>query len=360
MNKTFYTIFGFGILLLGIIGFLLYKYWLISVAVVGGFLVYLIIDQILEVLERKKIRGLAAYLLMGLFFTIAVLAGILFIAIPLFEQLQSLAGQLPELLGQVNQQVVKMQENLPFVLPLSTAVKEKAVSTLTTLLSHSGSILASIFTISLMAVTLLASRKTLKQTVMEKIPNDYFEVIVSVGHNIVYSIQKFVVAKSLETIIITAIYGLGFWAIGLPLPMLLAIMGGLLNLIPYLGPLLTIVPVALIALIEGNYVLLGLAVLVIVIARVIDDAVLQTYLIGHFVDVHPFMVVLITLAGGEIMGVIGLVIAIPLYVISKTVILGLYEYLRAVQRHEIYLREEERQNKHNAREEERNIHSQVF
>jgi len=360
MNKSFYTIFGSGILLLGVIGFLLYKYWLISVAVIGGFLVYLIIDKILEILERKKINGVLAYLLIGLFFSITVLAGILFIAIPLIGQLEALTGQLPDLLSDVNQMILNLQKNLPFVLPLSEAVKEKAVSSLKLLLSHSGSMLASIFTVSLMAITLLASRKTLKQRVLEKIPNDYFEVIVSVGHNIVSSIQKFVFAKSLETIIITAIYGFGFWAIGLPLPLLLAIVGGMLNLIPYLGPLLTVVPVILIALIQDNYALLGLGVLIVLIARVIDDAILQTYLIGHFVDVHPFMVVLITLVGGELMGVIGLVIAIPLYVISKTVILGLYEYLRAVQRHEVYLKEEERQNKHNSREEEHNVHSQVF
>ncbi len=352
--------FGLGILLLAVLGYLLYEYWMISATVVGGFLVYLIVDKLLDVLERRKITGALAYLLLGLGFSIIALSAVLFVVIPLAGQVNSLLGELPELLEQVNLHLLKLQETMPFIAPFYETAKERLVSSLSTLISNTGSILTIFFTISLMAVTLLASRRNLKKSIVENIPNDYFEVAVSVGHRIVDSIQKYVVAKSLETIIITFIYGIGFWAIGMPLAMLLALVGGLLNLIPYLGPLLTVVPVALIALSQENYVLLGLAVLVILIARIIDDAVLQTYLIGHFVNVHPFMVVLITLAGGEIMGAVGLVIAIPVYVISKTIVVGLYEYLRAVQRHEIFLREEERQNEHNASEQQHDIHSQIF
>ena len=237
---------------------------------------------------------------------------------------------------------------MPFVIPFFETVKVKLVASLEKIVAHSGSLFAAIFTIVLMAVTLLASRKNLKHNVISTIPNDYFEVAVSVGHNIVSSIQKYVFAKTIESVIITIIYAIGFWFAGVPAALLLAIIGGLMNLIPYLGPLLTIAPVALIALLQGNYVMLGFGALVVLIARIIDDAVLQTYLIGHFVDVHPFMVVLITLVGGEIMGVIGLVIAIPVYVISKIIILGLYESLRAVQRHEIILREEKNHKRANA------------
>jgi predicted PurR-regulated permease PerM len=341
MNKHFNFLFGIGVLLLGIVGYLLYEFWLISTTVVGGFLVYLIVDKLLDILERKKITGIWAYSFLTLSFAVIALAGVLFVIIPTFSQLHSLAGDLPHLTEQINQQITDLSETMPFVTPLYETVKEKLTASLAKFIAHSGSLLASLFTIVLMSVTLLASRKNLRKSIIDNIPNDYFEVAVSVGHSIVDSIQKYVFAKSLETIIITIIYAIGFWAIGLPMALLIALIGGLMNLIPYLGPLLTIAPVALIALLQGNYVLLGFGVLVVLIARIIDDALLQTYLIGHFVDVHPFMVVLITLVGGEIMGVLGLVIAIPVYVISKTVILGLYEYLRSVQRHEIILREEE-------------------
>ena len=87
MNKN--LILGLGILLLGIVGFLLYHFWLISTTVVGGFIVYLIIDRILDILERHKIKGFSAISLLTLAFSIVTLSVVLFVAIPLVGQLHT-------------------------------------------------------------------------------------------------------------------------------------------------------------------------------------------------------------------------------------------------------------------------------
>jgi predicted PurR-regulated permease PerM len=80
--------------------------------------------------------------------------------------------------------------------------------------------------------------------------------------------------------------------------------------------------------------------IVIFIAQVIDNAILQTVLISKFVNIHPLMVVLITLIAGEVAGVIGMVVAIPVYVVAKIAIGGIYEYLKSVERHERILKME--------------------
>ncbi len=350
MKKSFYLTFGIGIALLAIIGFLLYQFSVITISIVGGFLLYLLIDQMMEVLERNHVTGAFAYFCIFLFFAIVILAIVTFVALPLVDQVQSFAGQLPQFLNGIHEHIAGLQEHFPFVTQIYDSFKEKGLAAATDFVSHVGAIVTSIVTMFLMSIILVASRGTLRQSMVEKIPNDYFEVSVSIAHRIVSHIKQYVAAKAVETVIMTILYFIGFWAIGLPAPMLFAIIGGILNLIPYIGVIFTAIPVGIAALISGSYTLLGLSLLVLLVARAIDDFVLQTFLIGHFVDVHPFLVVLITVIGGELMGVIGLVIAIPFYVISRIVVIGLYDYLRTVQRHEMYLHEEEGHNKHHAAE----------
>lgn len=360
MKKPFYTTFGLGILALVLVGFLLYKFWLITVSLIGGFLLYLLIDSFMEKLERKGVTGLAAYGVLALCLSVTVLVFALFVAIPLGEQAHSFASQLPQFIDELNQKLESLQENFPFVMTVYESVKGRLFSSLTEILSHTGSVLTSIFAMLLMSIILLASRRTLRQSLIEKIPNDYFEVVVSIAHRIVGHIKQYVAAKSVETVIMTLIYFVGFWTIGLPMPLLLAMAGGLLNLIPYIGVIFTAIPIGIAALLTGGYTQVGLAMLVLLVARMIDDFVLQTYLVGHFVDVHPFTVVLITLIGGEAMGVIGLVVAIPVFVISRIVILGLYEYLRSVQRHEIFLQEEEHENKNHAGKQQHQVNADIL
>lgn len=356
MKKSFALTFGLGILALALAGVLLYTFWLITLNLVGGFLLYVLLDKCMDKLERKGITGIPAYAILGLFFAAAALSCVLFVVIPLGEQLRAFAGQLPKITHYLD----ALETSAPFLLTALDELKEHIVASLTRFFSHATSIVTSAATIFLMAVILLASRRTLWQTIVERVPNDYFEVFVGIAHRIASHIQNYMAAKSLETVIMVVLHAIGFWIIGFPLPLLFALMAGLLNLIPYIGVLFTAIPVGLVALTAGGYPLLGLAMLVLLVARLVDDFLLQTWLVSHFVDIHPFTTVVVILVAEAFMGVIGMVVAIPAYVIAKIIITGLYEYLRSVQRHESILQEEEEhKKKHDAREHQHQVQSDV-
>lgn len=356
MKKPFGLTFGLGILGLILAGVLLYKFWIITLNLIGGFLLYVLLDKCIDKLERKGIKGILAYTILGLFFSAAVLSSVLFVAIPLGEQLHAFAGQLPR----ITQHLDALETSMPFLLTALDELKENIVRSLTRFFSHATSLVTSAATILLMAIILLASRRTLWQTIVERVPNDYFEVFVSIAHRIAHHVQNYMAAKSLETAIMIIIHAAGFWIIGFPLPLLFALMAGFLNLIPYIGVLFTAIPVGLVALTTDGYQLLGLAMLVLLVARLVDDFLLQTWLVSHFVDIHPFTTVVVILVAEAFMGIIGMVIAIPAYVIAKIIITGLYEYLRSVQRHESILQEEEEhKKKHDAGEHQHQVQSHI-
>jgi predicted PurR-regulated permease PerM len=331
---------GLSILALVLVGFLIFKYWLITANIVGGFLLYFMIDKFLDWLERKGIRGAAAYTVLALVCGTILTAFVLFVSIPVVEQTDALIKQLPELQEKVNVQVMEFSDTFPFLLKAQETIKARVVETSAKILSVSGDIVTSLITIFLIAVILLASRQTLHQEFTEYIPNEYFEVVVGLSHKIIDHVESYSVAKILETVAMVILHAIGFWAIGLPQPLLFGILAGVLNIIPYLGPLFAAGPIGLAAFLAGGFPLFGLSMMVIFIAQVIDNAILQTVLISKFVNIHPLMVVLITLIAGEVAGVIGMVVAIPVYVVAKIAIGGIYEYLKSVERHERILKME--------------------
>ncbi len=347
MNKFAIT-FGISIGILAVFGFLLFKFWLIAANIAGGFLLYFMIDTFLDFLERKGIRGLPAYFVLALVSATILTSFILFVSIPLVEETKALIVQLPELTEQVNQKVTEFSGTFPFILKAQETAKQRIASTAQSILLVSKDVVTSILTMLLIAAILLASRGTLHKTFTEKIPNDYFEVSVGLTHRIVEHVKSFAVAKIVETVIVAIFYFIGFWAIGMPHALLLSILGGILNIVPYIGPLITIAPVGIAAWLAGGYPLLGLALVVIAVAQLIDNTILQTWLISKFVDIHPLVVVIVTILAAEVAGVVGMVVAIPVYAIAKIIIGGVYDYLRSVQRHEKILREEERYHQHNA------------
>ena len=341
MNK-FNTILGIGILTIVIFGFLLFKFWFIALNIIGGFLLYFLLDAILEFFERRGIHGAAAYLILLIISTAALIAFVLFISIPLVEQTKTLVLQLPQLSEDFKVKIAELTAEFPALESTQATIKEKTLELGKKALSISGNIIESVLTIILIALILLTSRSTLRQQFTEQIPNDYFEITVGMTQRIIEHIKNYTVAKAAETAIMVFLHALGFWLTGMPHALLFGVVAGILNIIPYLGPLISAVPIGIGAYLYGGYPLVGLSMLVIVIAQLIDNTILQTWLISKFVDVHPVIVIIITLIAAELGGVVGMIIAIPAYVVAKIIVQGFYTYVKSVQRHELILRQEER------------------
>ncbi len=359
MNK-YATTLGISITVLVIFALLLFKFWIVAANIAGGFLLYFLIDSFLDFLERKGIRGFFAYAVLALVSTIVITSFILFVSIPLVEQTKELIIQLPELSEQINQKVMEFSEAFPFLVDAQEAAKQKLITAGKGFFSASKEVVTSILTIVFIALILLASRDTLYQNFTQHMPNDYFEVTVGLTHRIVENVKNFTVAKIIETIIVAILYFIGFWAIGLPHALLMSILGGILNIIPYVGPLITVAPVGIAAILAGGYPLLILAIIVISAVQLIDNTLLQTWLISKFVDIHPLVVVIVTILGEALAGIAGMIIAIPVYAVTKIVISGVYDYLKSVQRHEKILRDEERYQQYNTGKNKHKIKTHVF
>ncbi|MBS3147285.1 AI-2E family transporter [Candidatus Woesearchaeota archaeon] len=339
MNLSFIAKFSLGLLLLAGFGAFLYKFSIFTLTLLGGIILYFIIDQLLEYLTSKRLATWQSYTVIFLVMHIALVGFLLYVSLPLFTQLQALAKQFPSMLAQFQTYLGQFGE----VLPAETILSELNgvfSSTIQSFFGASGALITALITIPIITTTLLLTKNELHKAFFAVIPNDYYEVTMTLSHRIISHVRDYITVRVIETAAMIALYSLGFLLIGMPHALLLGTVGGLLNIIPYLGPIITVVPLFLVALAEGNFALFGMSLAVFAVAQLIDNTVLQTWLVSKYVDIHPLAVVIVTLLGGELFGALGLIAAIPIYVISRILVVGWYDVLKAIDRHEKLLAQE--------------------
>ena len=160
------------------------------------------------------------------------------------------------------------------------------------------------------------------------VPNHIFEMILSLHYKINKQISLFVRARLLEAGLVGLFVGTGLALLGFPFAVLLGIFASVTNLIPYVGPVVGGIPVLLVALVndyETGHVLLVMGI--VVFSQILDSAVLIPILLARIVNLHPLTVIVIIIAGGQFMGVLGMIISIPLVNALKVSAMTVYNHI---------------------------------
>lgn len=108
--------------------------------------------------------------------------------------------------------------------------------------------------------------------------------------------------------------------------MLLSLMNGILNVIPYIGAPLGGVIVILVAIVNGNASWMYIIIWMLV-SQAVESNIISPLIIGESVNMHPLMIIVLLILGGEIGGFIGMVLAIPVGVIIKVLYIDINHFL---------------------------------
>jgi predicted PurR-regulated permease PerM len=172
------------------------------------------------------------------------------------------------------------------------------------------------------------------------VPNRYFELSLTVLDMLDDAIGKYLRGTLLECSLVGLTLAIGLFLLGIPFPVALAIgvISGLANAIPFLGPAIGLVIALAYSLIAESITPLipglnsqDLAMYVVVligIAHVLDNVVYQPIVLGNAVNLHPLVVIVAIIGGSVLMGVWGMLLAIPTVVVLKTAIETLFKELK--------------------------------
>lgn len=126
------------------------------------------------------------------------------------------------------------------------------------------------------------------------------------------------------------VYAVGLWLLGLDLALVLGIAAGLASIVPYLGFIFGIFAAGLAAFFQFDSLLplLGVAV-VFGIGQLLESLFLTPTLVGDKIGLHPVMVIFAIMAGGQLFGFLGVLLALPVAAVIKVMASHLHEYYRA-------------------------------
>ncbi len=202
-----------------------------------------------------------------------------------------------------------------------------------------GAFLASMVIVPVITFFLIKDSRRFKRAVISKVPNRYFELSLNILHKVENQVGKYIQGQAIDALIVGLLSTLGLFLINLrfdnPVPyfVFIGMLAGLANMIPYVGPVVGAVP-ALATAILNNPENLGLVLLWIVImfvlVQAIDNAFVSPLVVSKSVNMHPLVVIVVVIIGGNIAGAIGMLFAVPLTGIVKVtlsqVIWGLKNY----------------------------------
>lgn len=140
----------------------------------------------------------------------------------------------------------------------------------------------------------------------------------------------FIKGNLFVSLVVATLTGLGLWILGVDYPLVLGILAGLMDIIPYFGPILGGIPVILLAMLQPE-VNLFLVFLLLVFVQQFENIVVSPRVIGDAVGLHPIWIILLVFIGGSIGGILGMVLIIPLAAVAK--VLGGFLYRRYVAYH---------------------------
>lgn len=145
----------------------------------------------------------------------------------------------------------------------------------------------------------------------------------AVLHVLATTLRRWIVGRLLGMTIIGVLTGLGLWLIGVPLALMLGLLAGLLNFVPYIGPIIAFVPIALLALMQSQTVLVWVSILYVAI-QAIESYLVTPLVAQRSVALPPGLTIIAQVLLSVILGWLGLLLATPLTAAVLVVVKMLY------------------------------------
>ena len=295
-----------------------------------------LLNPLVEGLERHRIsRNKSITLVFTLI--ILVFATIIFIILPIiYNELSKLAVVLPDTIQSVTARIEGFREQFK-----ATGLPSRVALVLDQHLGQGEVIMAdrlNLFLVNLpnafssitlyilspvITLYLLADWKGLEEGFFRVIPQRWRMEWRRLWQDINHVIRQFVRGNLVVAVIVGILVGVGVKLIGMEYALLIGLICGFFDLIPYFGPLIGAVPSVLLALTKSPAMAFKIA-LVILIVQQLEGNVISPKLMGASVGLHPIWIGFAILAGGEIAGFWGMFLAVPLAAVIRVVFSHVY------------------------------------
>lgn len=140
-------------------------------------------------------------------------------------------------------------------------------------------------------------------------------------------LNGYLTAAVIEAVVVGALCCLGFYIGGVRGWLALGVLAGFANMVPIVGPILGVIAPVMISLALRDPTAAAAALLTVVIARMVDDWILVPGFVSRKVQVNPMLTMLLLLMGASALGAVGMVFAVPVYLVYRVMLTETYDAL---------------------------------
>ncbi|HFI0036798.1 TPA: AI-2E family transporter [Streptococcus suis] len=307
-------------------------------------LLYYLLNPIVDWLEKYKISRTAAISVLFVLIGLLLVWG-LAVAIPsIQEQVTSFAQNLPSNIQKIESHVTTLLENEQFeqfrptalemlnkvndqIISYAQKFSSSAVNWASSLISTASQIIVAILIMPFILFYLLRDGQQLNAHVTQYLPTKWRSSVSKVLTDVNSQLSNYVRGQVTVAIIVALMFSVMFSVIGLSYPVTLGVMAGFLNLIPYLGSFLAMIPAVVLGLIAGP-VMLVKVLIVFMLEQTIEGRFVTPLIIGSSLSIHPITILFVLLTAGQMYGVLGVLLGIPIYASIKVVVKAAFDWYR--------------------------------
>jgi predicted PurR-regulated permease PerM len=309
----------------------------------AGVLFY-ILHPFVSLLERKGVSRIVSIasiyiLVLGLFVFLAVTV------IPIIkDQVNALIDNLPYFGHEIERAARKfgesnvigrMQESLN--IDVANIVKDSTMNFTKSLSSVTGNVTGFLSTLTEVVLTFVMVPFILFYLLKdgEQLPNHFLKFISEqrqpaakrILDDMHYAISSYIRGQIIVSLFIGIMLFIGYLIIGIKYAVLLAILAMIVNIVPYVGPIIAITPALIIAFIDSPAMILKV-IIVMMIVQLAEGKFISPQVMGKKLDIHPITIIFIILTAGNLFGIMGIILAIPGYAILKVLVTHSYRFVK--------------------------------
>jgi predicted PurR-regulated permease PerM len=171
---------------------------------------------------------------------------------------------------------------------------------------------ANLFLVPIVTFYMMRDWYSMLQSVGNLVPRPLLPAVGDLAREADDVLAAFLRGQMLGMMTLGAIYGTGFWIAGVEFAMLIGIFAGLVSFVPYLGVAMALFSAMITATVTGAEPAVYAYILVVVgIGQALEGSVVTPLLVGDRIGLHPIMVIFLVLAGGQLFGFVGVLVALP-------------------------------------------------
>ena len=314
------------LLLIVLLGFILIQGRTLLIPFSAGLLIAFLLKPTVEKLEDKLRNRSLAVLIGHLLFVLPMIVVIAFFSYEISHLLHNL-GAINDQLKSGLEKILVMASDLTGQSPDAErhwlhehlrSFIDKSFSFISSFLASSTGVFAELVLMFIFSFALLYYRNQLKNFILAQFKPENRQEVTLALTNTQHLSRKYAYGLGVVTLLLSVLYSIGFWIIGIPFAPFWGVLMGVMNIIPFIGNALGLIFLIFYVLAATTNPWLPLLILGIhFLIQTVEGNYLRPRIVGNTVNLNTFTSILALIVGGYVWGVAGMLLSLPFVAMSK-------------------------------------------